>query len=428
MATASRSRSSSIDLSPKQDAFVFAADAVILYRGAIASGKTVAGGIRSIVRRLQYPGTVQLIGGPSWDQLRDGTMRSLRRLLPEGAIVAENKVEHHWTLANGSEWIFRTLDDPDVLRALEVHDIWVDEITLCSEEVLDIGLGRMRLPCVDPTFRHGFWATATPRGMDWTLGVFGDGKPGYGVVHSTIYDNRPNLPEGYIERLEEKYRDTPFFEQELLGMYTAFEGLVYPMFRKETHVKGIPCLLSECRRVVVGVDFGGIMPTAMVLLGQRQSGRIHQYAEYYRTGAELGDMMARLELWALEARLRRGQLAVVCDTSEQVSIATLRAAGFNAFGANKERASGIKYVAQQLNGQGGQPGYSVSPECVYTIGEFGQYVWASKRDAATKVVYRGDAPIDHHADAMDALRYGLVAFGQSPERHHVTVGGRTYAG
>lgn len=384
---------------------------MLLFRGGIASGKTVAGIARSIIRRYRYPGTTQLIAGPSWDQVRDGTMRSLRRMLNPRCIVAENKNEHVWTLDNGSEFIFRTLADPDVLRSLEFHDAYIDENAMISPEALDIALGRIRLPYDNPEFVHGLWGTTTPRGMDYTLGVWGmHGKPGYEVVHSTIYDNRANLPEGYIERLEEKYRGTPFFDQELLGMYTAFEGLVYPMFLAATHVTPDPCPVWECDRIIVGgPDWGGAMPSAMYLIGEHD-GRAHVYREFYRVGADLSDIASTLEDWVQLSRVRKGLLRIDYDGAETVSGETLRREkGFaNARAADKDREGGIKLVQERLNGDGRGPLLTFSPECVHVISEFGQYIWAEKRDATTRVMFKTNTPIDHHADGLDAVRYGMM--------------------
>lgn len=402
-------------LTRQQYAFAASDSPALLYRGGIASGKTVAGIVRSINRRYAYPGTVQLIGGPSWDQVRDGTMRTLKRLLNPACISYENKVEHVIGLDNGSEFIFRTLVEPDVLRSLEFHDAYVDEIAMCSEETFDIALGRLRLPYGDSAFRHSVWGTTTPRGMDWTLGVFGqDGKPGYDVVHSTIFDNRPNLPEGYIERLEAKYRDTPFYEQELLGLYTAFEGLVYPMFRREKHVRQPAWMLRDSEYICVGVDFGGTAdPSAMTLIGERGN-RAHQFAEFYRVGATLDDMLTQLAQWAREAGRPYGQILVVCDPSGTVLTPTIAARGFAAEPAERDKQAGIKLVAEQLTGLAGSPQFTISPECVYTAIEFGQYVWSRKREGETGVKYFTKVPIDHHADALDCVRYALLRLAMHP--------------
>jgi phage terminase large subunit-like protein len=426
-ATRSRSRSASspnrtpeVRLSPKQHAFCTSTSRFPLYRGAIRSGKTYAGAIRSIARRYQYPGTIEIIGGPSWDQVRDGTMVTLRRLINPRCIVEENKNEHYWLLDNGSIFRFRTVADPDILRALEAHDLWLDEIAMCpggEGGALDIAMPRISLNYPDPTFVNSLWGTTTPRGMDWTLDVWGqDGKPGYEVVHSTIYDNRPNLPEGLIESLEAKYRDTPFFEQELLGMYTAFEGLVYPMFRKDVHVKHDPWPLTASERVVVGVDFGGIVPTAMGLWGLR-NGRKHLFAEFYRTGATIGDIGAQLYGWAEQAQIPASRLRVACDWAEQVTLATLREE-FDAVAADKDRMAGIRYFGEQLTGRW----LTISPSCVHHIAEFGQYIWARKRNAETKVVHMTDNPIDHHGDAMDEGRYALMELAQTEEHEEQELG------
>jgi hypothetical protein len=65
-------------------------------------------------------------------------------------------------------------------------------------------------------------------------------------------------------------------------------------------------------------------------------------------------------------------------------------------------------VQERLNGDGRGPSLTISPECANLITEFGQYIWAEKRDASTKVMFRTNTPIDHHADGLDALRYGIM--------------------
>lgn len=394
--------------------------------------------MRSVSRRFEYPGTGQIIGGPSWDQVRDGALVTLKRLLNPDCITYENKNEHVIELWNGSWFMLRSLADPDVLRGIEAHDGWIDEIAMCAEKALDIMLGRVRLPYHDPKFVHSVWGTTTPRGMDWTLEAFGmEGKRNwydvtdaagtktgervlvdYAVVHSTIFDNRANLPRGYIEKLQEKYAGTPFYDQELLGLYTAFEGLVYAMFSRDRHVAGDPCSLAECRTLAVGVDFGGGTPTALELLGQRTSGRIHAYDEMYRVGATLPDIIERLTAW--EQRAGRKIDHVACDGSEPVAIATLKARGFNAYAANKDRDTGIKRVQQLLQPAAGGPGLTFNAECAGVLNEFPMYVWTSKKDAQTKVERLTDEPIDHHADGLDAVRYGVMALGTAKPPARVT--------
>jgi PBSX family phage terminase large subunit len=52
--------------------------------------------------------------------------------------------------------------------------------------------------------------------------------------HFTIYDNT-FLPESFITALENEYRGTIYFDKWILGNWVKAEGLVYPLFRRETH-------------------------------------------------------------------------------------------------------------------------------------------------------------------------------------------------
>lgn len=52
--------------------------------------------------------------------------------------------------------------------------------------------------------------------------------------HFTIYDNT-FLPKAFITALENEYRGTIYYEKWILGNWVKTEGLVYPLFRRETH-------------------------------------------------------------------------------------------------------------------------------------------------------------------------------------------------
>lgn len=52
--------------------------------------------------------------------------------------------------------------------------------------------------------------------------------------HFTIYDNT-FLSESFITALENEYRGTIYFDKWILGNWVKAEGLVYPLFRRETH-------------------------------------------------------------------------------------------------------------------------------------------------------------------------------------------------
>lgn len=50
----------------------------------------------------------------------------------------------------------------------------------------------------------------------------------------TLYDN-PYLPKHYVERLENEYRGTVYYDRYILGKWTSSEGAVFPLFKRDRH-------------------------------------------------------------------------------------------------------------------------------------------------------------------------------------------------
>src|SRR5579863_572445 len=105
-------------LNPIQWQFVSCEARFSFYVGGVGAGKTYAGAVRSIARAFDYPGSLGLIGAPTYAMLRDATQRTFFELLPKLYIQIYNKAEGHLTLHNGSEILFRSLDEPDRVRGL----------------------------------------------------------------------------------------------------------------------------------------------------------------------------------------------------------------------------------------------------------------------------------------------------------------------
>jgi hypothetical protein len=291
------------------------------------------------------------------------------------------------------------------------------------------GLDALKDPRRD--WHYPILMTTTPRGRNWlyraythirlpseTDDAYASRRRRFKMVHATTYDNEQNLPVGYIDEQESAMQgDVQLMQQELEGLFVSFEGLVYPQFAESLHVRPIespdpiPYESPEVIRRVAGVDFGGGDPTAIVILGQGRSGRIHQYAEHVWTkpvgDVELGGI---LHEWN-----ERGKLdAVWCDPSNQTAIATFRSAGLPAgpqvngpqgitARAINDRAQGIRLQGELLSRQM----LTMNPNCSISIGEFYSYLYRKGLDGEGSE-FRTSTPIDHHADCMDSRRYALM--------------------
>ena len=128
----------------------------VLYGGAAGPGKTWLLCYWQIYRRCNYKNTTGLIGRFTYADLVDTTMVTFMRVWKEFGKSNPKKVRMDLVgnvarFSNGSKILFRWLaerrkDDQDVggLGSLELTDAAVDEVTECSERVIDILSIRIR--------------------------------------------------------------------------------------------------------------------------------------------------------------------------------------------------------------------------------------------------------------------------------------------
>lgn len=209
--------------------------------GGLGSGKSWSGAIKAVLYAIQHPNSLGLVCAPTYRQMRDSTLREFMKLLPNELIASWNKSEYELKLVNGSEILFRSLENYENVRGVEVAWIWIDEANLISYKAWRVCIGRLR----QPGFPHRCWVTTTPRGktLNWLYEEYvlkPSQKPELGrnrqTFHAKTRDNVANVGEEYVADLEATYTGE-FAEQELLGQFVdIIEGRVYPEFERQYHV------------------------------------------------------------------------------------------------------------------------------------------------------------------------------------------------
>ena len=190
------------------------------------------------------------------------------------------------------------------------------------------------------------------------------------------------------------------------------DSYVYPMYENPPgrHLISFhPCELRECERIAVSIDPGAVNPTAMVLMGERTSGRRHVYDEFYQPGASLDEIEGRIMEWWMRAGKPYGaKMQVAVPSDEKTMLATLQRHvgrfGIGVVPAVRDIAIGIGMVGRYL----GDDALTVYSGCVNVDNEFRDYRNSSSVDKVTRVEYAGERPVKHHADAMDAIRYATM--------------------
>lgn len=253
--------------------------------GGIGSGKTATGTHFGLGMAKANPYTLGFIGANSYQQLSQSTLRCFFRYVdtyglkyvydirPPKSWGIKSKVKKHngiITFSFGPQIITRSLDNYDDIRGVEIGWFWLDETRDTKKEAWNVVKGRMR--CKESNNRAGL-ITTSPNGYDWQHDEFiikpgtlnDDGrvlnKDHIHVISST-YENRKNLPEGYIESLEDSY-DSFLAKQELMGEFVNTQsGRVYYAYTDLNHDKNIK--YEPSLPIYIGMDFN-VDPMTAVL-------------------------------------------------------------------------------------------------------------------------------------------------------------------
>lgn len=209
-----------VGLYPQQYDFVVWGGPFSAFIGGVGSGKTHAGAVKALDYVSRNPGSLGLIGAPTFPMLRDATLREVEAVFPQRLIKEFNRGEMRMTLANGAEILFRSCDDPEHLRGPNLAWYWLDEGARAKRDAWFILQARLR----QPEMVHQAWVTTTPKGYNWLWQEFGtNDRSDYMMFHASARDN-PFLPPDFIRRLEESYADKEFALQEIEGQFVIVGG------------------------------------------------------------------------------------------------------------------------------------------------------------------------------------------------------------
>ncbi len=98
---------------------------IMLAHGGRWSAKTYAGAIRTGTYMIKYPGCFGIVTAPTNDLVRDVARKAMYDFFESvgmrpGVHYDYNETKRELSLFNGSKAIFRTTEDPDLLRGLRI--------------------------------------------------------------------------------------------------------------------------------------------------------------------------------------------------------------------------------------------------------------------------------------------------------------------
>ena len=189
-----------------------------LFVGGAGSGKTRA----AVLEILRMPGgSTGMVVAPTFRMLHDSTLATFLELTRAGGVLRQfNKTDMTAELVNGTKILFRSADEPDRLRGVNLGWFVLDEGALCTLETWLILLARLR----EAPGRA--WVCTTPRGYDWLYEMFAKSKSSdYAMIRSSTRDN-VFLPASFVERLQSQYTHQ-WQQQEIEGEFCELEGTLF---------------------------------------------------------------------------------------------------------------------------------------------------------------------------------------------------------
>ena len=202
------------------------------YSGPIGSGKSYALAYEAILLSRLNPGLLGLVGAPTYRMLEDSTQRTFFDVLNAEGIQYDfskqnNRIRFR---GNGSEIIFRTMENPERLRGPNLAWFALDELTYTREDAWTRLLGRLRHPQARRLCGCAVW---TPKGYDWVYQRFVEQhSQDYRLIQASPKEN-VHLPKDFYDRLKDSYAEL-FYRQEVLGEYLdVFGGNAYYAFSDE---------------------------------------------------------------------------------------------------------------------------------------------------------------------------------------------------
>lgn len=302
-------------------------------------------------------------------------------------IVKKNNVENRFYLFGG-----RDESSASLIQGMTLGGVLLDEVALMPRSFVEQALARCSIE------GSKFWFNCNPEHpYHWFYNewIKKASEKNMLYLHFTMDDN-PSLSDEIKDRYKKLYTGA-FYERFIEGKWVAADGLVYPMFNPERHIKKAK---NECfDEYYLSCDYGTVNPFSLGLWGHTADGW-YRINEYYHASRDKGVQLTDEEYYAHLKELvgDRSITALIIDPSAASFIEVVRRHNeFKIIKADNDVLKGINRVCQALKDNE----IFFYPVCVDAIREFSIYRWDNG--------IRRDAPKKENDHAMDDVRYFVMS-------------------
>ena len=394
--------------------------------GATRTGKTYLDYFmipRRIRERAGQEGLVVLMGNTK-GTLQRNVIKPMQALYGDG-LVSSIRSDNTATLF-GEEVHCLGADKKireDIVRGMSIKYCYGDEVVSWAQPVFEMVKSRLDKPysCFD--------GTCNPKDPHHWFKKFLDSGADIFAQQYSLNDNPFLDPE--VRKAMEREHTGVFYDRNILGLWVAAEGLVFPRFGENVlpHVlgdngKALPVNLRAFSKVVIGVDFGGAgSQTCFCATGYQGYRRLHVLAEdALPLGRDIdADAICRAfvafyrRVWALCGRVDWVLPDSASPTMINSLVSAMRAEGLNARcikGCRKNPISERPRTVDRLLGQGR---LTLDAGCPETIRALRELRWSEKRPDEPE-----DQNLGNINDRWDAFCYTWLDFVEFIDRWAVS--------
>ncbi len=398
----------------------------LLIAGPAGTGKS-----RSVLEKIhlmlsKYPNAKGFMARKTRVSMNNSCMFTYQKhVLHKIDRVHLHKQEQVFNYPNGSILAVIGLDDPERVKSTDWDVGFIQEVTECTENDMEICTTRLRnwvipyqqliMDC-NPDKPNHWVKNRCDKGLTQMLVSEHKDNP---RLWDTINDKWTPEGEVYLAKLDRL--SGPRRARLYLGLWAAAEGLIYEDWEPKTHMVNkcdLPVGWEEWPHYWV-IDFGFTHPFVWHDWIEDPHGRLYLLHQIYKTRTIVEDHAVHIMKITEGVRPR----AIVCDHDAEGRATFERHTGYITLPAYKSIQEGVQGVQARLKKDwGGRPGLFIIRDSlvetdkelkeegkpVKTEDEWDGYVWDLKNNERANSK-KDELPIDRDNHGMDNVRY-IVAF------------------
>ena len=366
----------------------------IICDGAVRSGKTMCMSLSFISWAFYaFSDTSFALCGKTIASLRRNVVTPLVPVLQSLGFSVEQKISRNYVeITKGNIknrfYLFGGRDESSasLIQGMTLGGVLLDEVALMPRSFVEQALARCSLE------GSKYWFNCNPEHpFHWFYNEWIQKADTKNMIylHFTMDDN-PSLSQEVKNRYKNLYSGA-FYERFIEGKWVCADGLVYPMFDANRHIKKG----KNFTQFYMSCDYGTVNPFSLGLWGKGSDGW-YRIDEYYHSSRDAGIQLTDEEYYDNLKKLANGRniTAIIVDPSAASFIETVKRHGeYVVIKAKNDVLKGINRVCQALKNDE----IFFSPSCQDSIREFSIYRWDND--------LKRDAPKKENDHAMDDIRY-----------------------